>query len=103
MNWDVRSTDNDLPSYAVVASITEGLKIAYMEDGPNMQSSPHVMDVHLPLVAEISNGLFVEYIPSLDPVLTEPLKLKAGYFHVSDIPGLGININCQKLKQYEGM
>lgn len=67
-----------------------------------MQISPHfVMELHLPLVAAIPNGLFVEYIPSLDPVLAEPLKLKDGYFHVGDTPGLGINIDWQKLKQYE--
>jgi L-alanine-DL-glutamate epimerase-like enolase superfamily enzyme len=84
--------------------ITEWLKIAHMADCHNMQISPHfVMELHLPLVAAIPNGLFVEYIPSLDPILTEPLKLEDGYFHVGDAPGLGINFDWQKLKKYEVM
>jgi L-alanine-DL-glutamate epimerase-like enolase superfamily enzyme len=59
------------------------------------------MELHLPLVAAIPNGLFIEYIPSLDPILTEPLKLVGGCFHVGDAPGLGLNIDWQKLKKYE--
>lgn len=82
--------------------ITEWLKIAHMADCHNMQVSPHfVMELHLPLVAAIPNGLFVEYIPSLDPILAEPLKLENGYFSVGDAPGLGMNIDWQKLKRYE--
>jgi L-alanine-DL-glutamate epimerase-like enolase superfamily enzyme len=82
--------------------ITEWLKIAHMADCHNIQVSPHfVMELHLPLVAAIPNGLFVEYIPSLDPVLTEPLKLEDGYFRVGDAPGLGVNLDWEKLKKYE--
>ena len=77
----------------MVASITEWLKIAHMADRHNMQISPHfVMELHLPLVGAIPDGLFAEYIPSLDPVLTE---------HVGDTLALGINMNWQKLKQNE--
>lgn len=82
--------------------ITEWLKIAHMADCHNMQVSPHfVMELHLPLVGAIPNGLFVEYIPSLDPILAEPLKLVDGYFHVGDAPGLGINLDAQKLAKYK--
>lgn len=46
--------------------ITEWLKIAHMADCYNMQVSPHfMMELHLPLVTAIPNGLFVEYIPLL--------------------------------------
>jgi hypothetical protein len=45
------------------------------------------MELHLPLVAAIPNGLFVEYIPSLDGVLEEPLKLADGYFRAEPDAG----------------
>ncbi len=82
--------------------ITEWLKIAHMADCHNMQVSPHfVMELHLPLVAAISNGLFVEYIPSLDPILTEPLRLVDGCFQVKEDPGLGISIDWQRLQRFK--
>jgi len=82
--------------------ITEWLKIAHMADCHNMQVSPHfVMELHLPLVAAIPNGLFVEYIPSLDPILTEPLKLVDGCFQVKEDPGLGISIDWERLQQFK--
>jgi L-alanine-DL-glutamate epimerase-like enolase superfamily enzyme len=56
-----------------------------------MQVSPHfVMELHLPLVAAIPNGLFVEYIPSLDAVLKKPLEIEDGCFRPSQEAGLGI-------------
>ena len=73
-----------------------------MADSHNMQVSPHfVMELHLPLVAAIPNGLFVEYIPSLDPILTESLKLVDGCFEVNDEPGLGISIDWEKMRQFK--
>jgi L-alanine-DL-glutamate epimerase-like enolase superfamily enzyme len=82
--------------------ITEWLKIAHLADCHGMQISPHfVMELHLPLVAGVSNGLFVEYIPSLDAVLREPLELEDGYFRPSQSPGLGINWDMDKLEQYK--
>ena len=61
------------------------------------------MELHLPLVAAIPNGLFVEYIPSLDPVLTQPLTLVNGCFQVSESPGLGIAIDWERVQQYKAL
>ncbi|HEV2499943.1 MAG TPA: mandelate racemase/muconate lactonizing enzyme family protein [Terriglobia bacterium] len=89
------------PDCCRCGGITEWLKIAHMADCYNMQVSPHfIMELHLPLVAAIPNGLFVEYIPSLDAVLKEPLKLEDGYFRPSQEPGLGINWSFDKLDAY---
>lgn len=89
------------PDVCRCGGITEWLKIAHMADCYCMQVSPHfVMELHLPLVAAIPNGLFVEYIPSLDAVLREPLKLHEGYFRPSEEPGLGIPWDTEKLNRY---
>jgi L-alanine-DL-glutamate epimerase-like enolase superfamily enzyme len=89
------------PDACRCGGITEWLKIAHMADCHNMQVSPHfVMELHLPLVSAITNSLFVEYIPSLNPVLTRPLELKDGCFTPSEEPGLGIPFDWQKLKSF---
>ena len=89
------------PDCCRCGGITEWLKIAHMADCYNMQASPHfVMELHLPLVAAIPNGLFVEYIPSLDAVLRKPLKLEDGCFRPSQEPGLGIDWDMEKLERY---
>lgn len=89
------------PDACRCGGITEWLKIAHMADCHNMQVSPHfVMELHLPLVAAIPNGLFVEYIPSLDPVLTKPLRLVDGCFEPTEEPGLGIPFDWESLQQY---
>lgn len=81
--------------------ITEWLKIAHLADCYNMQVSPHfVMELHLPLVAAVPNGLFVEYIPSFDAVLEKPLELDDGYFRPRQEPGLGIRWSTDKLDRY---
>lgn len=90
------------PDVCRCGGITEWLKIAHLADCYNMQISPHfVMELHLPLVAAIPNGLFVEYIPSLDAVLSEPLRLTDGCYRPSEEPGLGIPFDWEKLRSYK--
>lgn len=90
------------PDVCRCGGITEWLKVAHMADCHNMQVSPHfVMEMHLPLVAAIPNSLFLEYIPSLDPVLTEPLKLVDGCFVPSEMPGLGISFDPERLRSFK--
>jgi L-alanine-DL-glutamate epimerase-like enolase superfamily enzyme len=89
------------PDACRCGGITEWLKIAHMADCHNMHVSPHfVMELHLPLVAAIPNGLFVEYIPSLNPALTEPLKLVDGHFAPSEEPGLGIPFDWDRVQEF---
>jgi L-alanine-DL-glutamate epimerase-like enolase superfamily enzyme len=89
------------PDCCRCGGITEWLKIAHMADCYNMHVSPHfVMELHLQLVAAIPNGLFIEYIPSLNAVLQEPLRLEDGHFRPSQELGLGIPWDLDKLESY---
>ncbi|HUA96801.1 MAG TPA: mandelate racemase/muconate lactonizing enzyme family protein [Terracidiphilus sp.] len=90
------------PDACRCGGITEWLKIAHMADCHNIQVSPHfVMELHLPLAAAIPNSLYVEYIPSLDPVLTEPLQLIDGCFVPGERPGLGIPFDWDRLRAFK--
>jgi len=89
------------PDCCRCGGITEWLKIAHLADCKNMQVSPHfVMELHLPLVAAIPNGLFVEYIPFLNAVFQKPLHLEDGHFRPSQEPGLGVLWDLDKLEHY---
>lgn len=89
------------PDACRCGGVTEWLKVAHMADCHNMQVSPHfVMELHLPLVAAIPNGLFVEYIPSLNSVLSRPLDLVDGCFVPSEEPGLGIPFDWDRLRSF---
>jgi L-alanine-DL-glutamate epimerase-like enolase superfamily enzyme len=90
------------PDACRCGGITEWLKVAHMAECHNMQVSPHfVMELHLPLVAAIPNGLYVEYIPSLDSILTQPLELTDGYFAPGEMPGLGIPFDWDRLRSFK--
>ena len=89
------------PDVARVGGITEWIKIAHMAHCFNLPVAPHIMpDIHLPLVAAIPNGLYVEYMPWLDEVLTDPLSPVNGQLNVRTVPGHGIPFDEEKLKRF---
>jgi L-alanine-DL-glutamate epimerase-like enolase superfamily enzyme len=89
------------PDACRCGGITEWLKIAHLAETHHLPVSPHfVMELHLPLVAAIPNGLWVEYIPAMNNILSAPLKLEDGHFIPSQEPGLGIPWDEEKLARF---
>lgn len=67
-----------------------------------MQVNPYfVMELHLSPASAIPNSLFVEYIPSLDPALTQPLQLVDGCVVPSETPALGAPFHCDRLRSFK--
>jgi L-alanine-DL-glutamate epimerase-like enolase superfamily enzyme len=48
------------------------------------------MELHVSLCAAVPNARWVEYIPQIDSLTTEPMKIEDGHAIPSDDPGLGI-------------
>jgi len=48
------------------------------------------MELHVALCAAVPNARWVEYIPQLDDLTTERMKIENGYAVPSAAPGLGI-------------
>ncbi|MXV77921.1 mandelate racemase/muconate lactonizing enzyme family protein [Candidatus Poribacteria bacterium] len=89
------------PDAVRVGGITEWMKVAHTAECFGLSVSPHfLMDLHVHLSAAVQHSLFVEFIPSLDPVLSETLELKDGHFSPPDRPGHGIMFDKDKLEQY---
>ena len=90
------------PDVGRVGGVTEWMRVANLASTYNMHVSPHyLMEIHLHLAAAVPNALWVEYIPPLDAVLSEPLQLVDGHFVVPDRPGHGVVFDWEKLGRYQ--
>jgi len=76
---------------ARVGGITPWLKVAHMAECYNITVAPHfLMELHVSLCAAVPNARWVEYIPQLDSITTEEMKIENGHAVPSDEPGIGI-------------
>ncbi len=76
---------------ARIGGITPWLKVAHLAETFNMPVCPHfLMELHVALCAAVPNARWVEYIPQLDDLTTERMRIENGYAVPSQAPGLGI-------------
>ncbi|MBM3957611.1 MAG: mandelate racemase/muconate lactonizing enzyme family protein, partial [Gemmatimonadetes bacterium] len=103
---DRRAIDILQPDALIVGGITEFMKVAALAQAHDLDVAPHgSQEVHVHLVAAISNGLILEYYrDSVDPmqgrIFTEPLLIEDGRVRAPDRPGLGIELNRDALAPY---
>ncbi|PRY21392.1 L-alanine-DL-glutamate epimerase-like enolase superfamily enzyme [Aliiruegeria haliotis] len=77
---------------ARIGGITPWLKVAHLAEAHNVLVCPHfLMELHVSLVCAIPNARWLEYIPQLDLITREPMRMEAGLAYPSDTPGLGID------------
>ena len=76
---------------ARIGGITPWLKVAHLAETFNVPVCPHfLMELHVSLCAAVPNARWVEYIPQIDSLTTEPMRIEAGHAIPCDAPGLGI-------------
>lgn len=76
---------------ARIGGITPWLKVAHLAECFNVPVCPHfLMELHVALCAAVPNARWVEYIPQIDSLTTEPMQIEDGHAVPSDQPGLGI-------------
>jgi L-alanine-DL-glutamate epimerase-like enolase superfamily enzyme len=74
-----------------IGGITPWLKVAHMAEAFNIAVCPHfLMELHVALCAAVPNARWVEYIPQLDDLTSERMRIENGKAIPSDKPGLGI-------------
>ncbi len=102
-----RAADILQPDVAVVGGVTEWMKVAALASAYDLPVSSHYFhDVHVHLMAAVPNGLRAEYflreldIMVFDEVVQEPLRPEKGYLAVPQRPGLGMDLNEEKLQRY---
>jgi L-alanine-DL-glutamate epimerase-like enolase superfamily enzyme len=84
---------------ARIGGITPWLKVAHLAECFNVPVCPHfLMELHVSLCAAVPNARWVEYIPQLDTLTTEPMRIENGHAIPSPAPGLGIAWNFDAIK-----
>lgn len=74
-----------------IGGITPWLKVAHLAECFNTPVCPHfLMELHVALCAAVPNARWVEYIPQLEDLTTEGMRIEGGYAVPSADPGLGI-------------
>jgi L-alanine-DL-glutamate epimerase-like enolase superfamily enzyme len=74
-----------------IGGITPWLKVAHLAECFNTPVCPHfLMELHVALCAAVPNARWVEYIPQLEDLTTEGMRIEGGYALPSAEPGLGI-------------
>ena len=74
-----------------IGGITPWLKVAHLAECFNTPVCPHfLMELHVALCAAVPNARWVEYIPQLEELTTEGMRIEGGYAVPSSEPGLGI-------------
>jgi len=76
---------------ARIGGITPWLKVAHAAEAFDMPMCPHfLMELHVSLACAVPNGRYVEYIPQLEDLTTESMRVEDGMAVASNAPGLGI-------------
>ena len=99
---DQRAADIIMVDLQEVGGITEWMKVAAMAEARNLPVASHLFDdFSAHLVAAIPNGLIVEYLPWVDVIYQTPPQVRDGYMEISNMPGLGLELDPEALKKYE--
>ena len=91
----------------VLGGVTEFMKVVALAQAHDLDIAPHgSQDIHVHLVAAISNGLILEfYRDSVDPMwgkmYHDTLRLNDdGTVSPPDVPGIGVDPNYEALQSY---
>ena len=90
----------------MLGGVTEFMKVAALAQAHDLDIAPHgSQDIHIHLVAAITNGLILEYYrDSVDPmhgkIYRHELEIKDGRVYAPDRPGLGLELNREALAEY---
>lgn len=107
----LKAVDLILPDICRAGGITEGRKIATVADLHNVRWAAHVSmgtSVHVAAAAHLAaasaNFLIFEFSSTPNPIgdglLTRPLRPEGGILRVPDGPGLGIELDDEKLQRH---
>lgn len=88
---ELRATSIVQVDVARVGGITPWLKVAHLAEAFNLSVAPHfLMELHSTLAAAVPNGRWVEWIPQLSAITTQPVDVHDGLITPPGTPGLGI-------------
>lgn len=90
------------PDVVRIGGISNALKVCHMAEAAGMRVAPHVSpELSVTVAAAVQNSMFVEYIPQMEPILEETVKIKDGAAQPPDRPGHGIRFSSEAMARFE--
>lgn len=90
------------PDAARIGGISNAMQVCHLARSANLRVAPHVSpELSVTIAAAVTNSLFVEYIPQMNPVLKNHLQIKDGYAIPFDAPGHGIEFDEEAFDKFE--
>ena len=85
---------------ARIGGVTPWLKCAHVAESFNMPICPHyLMELHVGLCAAVPNAPWVEYIPQLDLIMKNTMRIEDGCALPFEAPGLGIEWDWKAIEK----
>jgi L-alanine-DL-glutamate epimerase-like enolase superfamily enzyme len=89
------------PDVARVGGITKAIQVCHMAAAAGLVVAPHVSpELSVTVAAAVSNSVFVEYIPQMEPILKRPVMMQNGAAMPLDTPGHGIEFDAHELDRF---
>lgn len=90
------------PDALRIGGLTQSMKVAHLAEAYHRYVAPHFykeIDVHI--LAAINNGLYLEYFPWLDNLLTHPLEVVHGLAKVPTRPGMSLEFKPEAIREFQ--
>lgn len=90
------------PDISRIGGITNAMRVCGMAQAAGLPVAPHVSpELSVTVACAVPNSIYVEFIPQMQPVLAQTIKIADGYAIPSDEPGHGINFDQEALSRME--
>src|SRR5436309_318648 len=90
------------PDVARVGGITVAMTVCHLSQTANLHVAPHVSpELSVSIAAAVPNSMMIEYVPQMEPVLKQRVRIEEGYAIPSDAPGHGIEFDEKALDKFE--
>ena len=97
-----RACDLVMPDLERIGGVSGWIAAAAMADVANIELSSHLFaEVSVHLLAASPTAHWLEYVDWADPILQQPLELKAGFAAPPGRPGNGLAWNLDAVKHYQ--
>ncbi len=85
---------------ARIGGITPWLKTAHLAETFNVRVCPHfLMELHVALCCAVTNSRWLEYIPQLDDLTVDRMKISRGLCVSQRFSGTGIDWNFEAIER----
>jgi len=89
------------PDVARVGGIGAALEVCHLAAAANLPVAPHVSpELSVTIACAVSNSVFVEYIPQMQPILKRTLTCRDGFAYPFDAAGHGIEFDQEALDRF---